>query len=113
MSCAMLPAAYKQLLHFQARLHRHLAGSPAGPATRLLRQYASWHQLPRLRARATACSALALPAALIAPRRHSTPDTAAATGITGVTMRDSGKTRVRADEFSSNPEHLSPPAAAR
>jgi integrase len=54
MSCGVLPAADKQLLHFQAWLHRHLAGAPAGPATRLLRQYATWHQLPRLRARAAA-----------------------------------------------------------
>ncbi len=54
MSCGVLPAADKQLLHFQAWLHRHLAGAPAGPATRLLRQYATWYQLPRLRARATA-----------------------------------------------------------
>src|SRR5487761_1835815 len=54
MSCGVLPAADKQLLHFQAWLHRHLAGAPAGPATRLLRQYATWQQLPRLRARAAA-----------------------------------------------------------
>ena len=54
MSCGVLPAADKQLLHFQSWLHRHLAGAPAGPATRLLRQYATWQQLPRLRARAAA-----------------------------------------------------------
>src|SRR5260370_30024461 len=54
MSCGVLPAADKQLLHFQAWLHRHLAGAPASPAARLLRQYATWHQLPRLRARAAA-----------------------------------------------------------
>ncbi len=54
MSCGVLPPADKQLLHFETWLHRHLAGAPAGPATRLLRQYATWQQLPRLRARAAA-----------------------------------------------------------
>ncbi len=54
MSCGVLPPADKQLLHFETWLHRHLAGAPAGPATRLLRQYVTWHQLPRLRARAAA-----------------------------------------------------------
>src|SRR6266849_1144690 len=54
MSCGVLPAADKQLLHFETWLHRHLAGAPAGPGTRLLLQYATWHQLPRLRAKAAA-----------------------------------------------------------
>ena len=54
MSCGVLPPADKQLLHFETWLHRHLASAPAGPATRLLRQYATWQQLPRLRARAAA-----------------------------------------------------------
>src|SRR5487761_1635207 len=51
MSCGVLPAADKQLLHFQAWLHRHLAGAPAGPATRLLRQYATCRPGDRASAR--------------------------------------------------------------
>jgi DNA-directed RNA polymerase subunit RPC12/RpoP len=54
MSCGVLPPADKQLLHFETWLHRHLAAAPAGPRTRLLHQYATWQQLPRLRARAAA-----------------------------------------------------------
>jgi hypothetical protein len=54
MSCGVLPAADKQLLHFETWLHRHLADAPAGPSTRLLRQYATWQQLPALRAKAAA-----------------------------------------------------------
>lgn len=52
MACGALPAIDKQLLHFQTWLTLRLAGSGTGPCERLLRQFATWELLPRLRARA-------------------------------------------------------------
>ncbi|MGO8891690.1 MAG: hypothetical protein ACLQB1_18620 [Streptosporangiaceae bacterium] len=51
-ACGALPAADKQLLHFETWLTLRLAGSGTGPRDRLLRQFATWDLLPRLRARA-------------------------------------------------------------
>jgi hypothetical protein len=52
MACGMLPVRDKQLLHAEAWLQRELAALVGHPHERLLRQYATWHQLPRLRNRA-------------------------------------------------------------
>jgi hypothetical protein len=52
MACGVLPVAGKQLLHAETWLHRQLASLAGQPDERLLRQYGTWHQLPRLRARA-------------------------------------------------------------
>jgi hypothetical protein len=43
----------KQLVHYEALLHRRLAELADSPHLRLLRQFAVWQQLPRLRAKAT------------------------------------------------------------
>ncbi len=52
MACGALPAIDKQLLHFESWLTRRLAEIGTGPDERLLRRFATWEQLPRLRARA-------------------------------------------------------------
>ena len=54
MTCGVLPAIDKQLAHYEALLHRHLAdlADAGSPHLRLLRQFAVWYQLPRLRATA-------------------------------------------------------------
>ena len=52
MTCGVLPLADKQLLHAETWLHRQLASLAGQPDEWLLRQYGTWHQLPRLRARA-------------------------------------------------------------
>ena len=52
MSCGVLPTIDKQLLHHKTWLHRRLAELADSPHLRLLRQFAVWHQLPRLRAKA-------------------------------------------------------------
>jgi hypothetical protein len=52
MACGVLPVADKQLRHAETWLHRQLASLAGQPDERLLRQYGTWHQLPRLRARA-------------------------------------------------------------
>jgi len=57
MTCGVLPTIDKQLLHYETWLHRRLADlgdTDAGSDhVRLLRQFAVWYQLPRLRAKAT------------------------------------------------------------
>jgi hypothetical protein len=52
MACGALPAIDKQILHFETWLTLRLATSGTGPHDRLLRQFATWDLLPRLRARA-------------------------------------------------------------
>lgn len=52
MTCGALPAIDKQLLHFETWLARRLAQPGPGPHDRLLRRFATWDLLPRLRARA-------------------------------------------------------------
>jgi hypothetical protein len=52
MACGVLPSIDKQLLHVETRLHQRLAELDGNPHARLLRQFAVWHQLPRLRAKA-------------------------------------------------------------
>ena len=49
MACGALPAIDKQVLHFETWLHRRLAGPGGQPDTAVLRQYALWHQLARMR----------------------------------------------------------------
>jgi hypothetical protein len=55
MTCGVLPTIDKQLLHYETWLHRRLAvlADADSPHVRLLRQFAAWSQLPRLRAKAT------------------------------------------------------------
>ena len=52
MTCGVLPTIDKQLLHYETWLHRRLADLADSPHVRLLRQFAIWYQLPRLRAKA-------------------------------------------------------------
>ena len=56
MACGVLPTIDKQLVHYETLLHRRLADlgdTDAGSDhVRLLRQFAVWYQLPRLRAKA-------------------------------------------------------------
>jgi len=52
MACGALPTIDKQLLHFETWLARRLAQPGTGPHQRLLRRFATWELLPRLRARA-------------------------------------------------------------
>ena len=52
MTCGVLPTIDKQLLGYEALLHRRLAKLTDSPHLRLLRQFAVWQQLPRLRATA-------------------------------------------------------------
>jgi hypothetical protein len=54
MTCGVLPTIDKQLVHYETWLHRRLADLADGdsPHLRLLRQFAGWDQLPRLRATA-------------------------------------------------------------
>jgi hypothetical protein len=52
MTCGILPAIDKQLLHAEALLQRKLAALAGTPHHQLLRQFALWQQLPRLRRRA-------------------------------------------------------------
>lgn len=54
MACGALPAIDKQVLHFETWLHRRLAGIGGQPDTAILRQYAPWHQLARMRRSARA-----------------------------------------------------------
>jgi hypothetical protein len=53
MAYGVLPTIDKQLLHYETWLHRRLTDLAGSPHTRLLRQFATWYQLPRLRAKAT------------------------------------------------------------
>jgi hypothetical protein len=52
MTCGVLPTIDKQLVAYEAWLHRRLAELADSPHLRLLRQFAVWQQLPRLRAKA-------------------------------------------------------------
>lgn len=52
MTCGILPAVDKQLLHFETWLHRRLPEPRPIEHDRLLRQFGLWHQLPKLRTRA-------------------------------------------------------------
>jgi hypothetical protein len=52
MSCGILPMVDRHLLDFEAWLHRRLALAADHPHERLLRQFALWHQLARMRATA-------------------------------------------------------------
>jgi hypothetical protein len=56
MTCGVLPTIDKQLAHYETLLHRRLAdlADAGSPHLRLLRQFAVWYQLPRLRAKAQA-----------------------------------------------------------
>lgn len=54
MTCGILPAVDKQLLHTQTWLHHRLTTLAGSPHHQLLRQFGLWHQIPRLRARAQA-----------------------------------------------------------
>ncbi len=49
MSCGALPVIDKQVLHFETWLHHRLAGLGGQSDTAVLRQYALWHQLARMR----------------------------------------------------------------
>jgi hypothetical protein len=51
MACGALPARDKYLLYAEAWLHRELATLAGHPHERVLRQYGTWRQLPRLRSR--------------------------------------------------------------
>jgi len=53
-SCGVLPAVDRQILHFETWLHHRLAGLDGQPDTTILRQYALWHQLARMRRHARA-----------------------------------------------------------
>ena len=50
MTCGVLPTIDKQLVHYETWLHRRLTDLTDSPHLRLLRQFAVWCQLPRLRA---------------------------------------------------------------
>ena len=52
MTCGVLPTIDKQLVHYETWLHRRLAELAGSPHLGLLRQFAVWYQLPRLRAKA-------------------------------------------------------------
>jgi hypothetical protein len=49
-ACALLPPADRTLMTFESWLHRQLAALAEHPHEQLLRRFAHWHQLPRLRA---------------------------------------------------------------
>jgi hypothetical protein len=51
MTCGVLPTIDKQLVHYETWLHRRLAELAGSPHLGLLRQFAVWYQLPRLRAK--------------------------------------------------------------
>ncbi|MBE1489134.1 site-specific integrase [Plantactinospora soyae] len=53
-ACGLLPPVDGHLLRFESWLHRRLDRLTDHPHERLLRRFALWHQLPRLRADATA-----------------------------------------------------------
>jgi hypothetical protein len=52
MDCGLLPAADRQLLHYDGWLRRRLDDLAGHPHHQLLRQFGVWHQLARMRARA-------------------------------------------------------------
>ncbi|MEU4560198.1 hypothetical protein AB0F72_17590 [Actinoplanes sp. NPDC023936] len=52
MACELLPVIDKQILLFERWLHEHLTAVGDPDHAQLLRRFATWHVLPRLRARA-------------------------------------------------------------
>jgi integrase len=52
-SCGALPPTDRQLAGYEGWLHRRLTGLAGHPHERLLRQFSLWHQLPKMRAKAT------------------------------------------------------------
>jgi hypothetical protein len=52
MACGALPAVDRQILLFQGWTRQRLATRGEDQNTRLLRQFATWHQLPQLHAAA-------------------------------------------------------------
>jgi hypothetical protein len=54
MACALLPAVDKQILLFERWLHEHLTDLGDSDHAQILRRFATWNILPRLRARAEA-----------------------------------------------------------
>ncbi len=52
MACELLPAVDKQILLFERWLHEHLTGITDPDHAQILRRFATWHVLPRLRGRA-------------------------------------------------------------
>ena len=52
MACGLLPAVDKQILLFERWLHEHLADVGDADHAQILRRFATWHVLPRLRTRA-------------------------------------------------------------
>jgi hypothetical protein len=52
MACGLLPAVDKQILLFERWLHEHLASVTDPDHAQVIRRFATWHVLPRLRARA-------------------------------------------------------------
>ncbi|HWS35340.1 MAG TPA: hypothetical protein VN408_21710 [Actinoplanes sp.] len=54
MACGLLPAVDKQILLFERWLHEHLANLGDPEHAQILRRFATWNVLPRLRARADA-----------------------------------------------------------
>jgi hypothetical protein len=52
MACGLLPAVDKQILLFERWLHEHLTGLADPDHAQILRRFATWHVLPRLRGRA-------------------------------------------------------------
>jgi len=54
MACGLLPVVDKQILLFERWLHEHLAGLADPEHAQILRRFATWNVLPRLRARADA-----------------------------------------------------------
>ena len=54
LSCGALPRVDRQLADYEGWLHGRLATLAGHPHERLLRQFSLWHQLPRMRTRATA-----------------------------------------------------------
>lgn len=53
-TCGALPAIDRQLADYEGWVHRRLSHLAAHPHQRLLRQFALWHQLPKMRAKAAA-----------------------------------------------------------
>ncbi|WP_433232532.1 hypothetical protein [Actinomadura formosensis] len=53
MACGLLPERDGRLLRFESRLHRRLTELADHPHHQTLEHFATWHQLPKLRARAT------------------------------------------------------------
>jgi hypothetical protein len=83
MSCGVLPTIDKQLVHYETWLHRRLAEFADSPHLRLLRQFAGWDQLPRLRA--TAEAGPSRPATASSPATSSPRPTGSSAGSPSAT----------------------------